>query len=98
VLRTLVTRPEAEAEITEAAEWYDDQRPGLGDEFLAAVRDAAVRAVEAPARYRRVERDLRWVLLHRFPYALIFRESATELVVFGCVHLRRDPATWRSRG
>lgn len=82
----------------EAAEWYDDQRPGLGNEFLASVRDAAARALEAPAHYRRIEGDLRWALRHRFPYALIFRESATELIVFGCVHLRRDPDGWRSRG
>ncbi|HKP36806.1 MAG TPA: hypothetical protein VJT71_08100 [Pyrinomonadaceae bacterium] len=30
----VVARPEAEDDIIEAAEWYDTQRTGLGDEFI----------------------------------------------------------------
>jgi hypothetical protein len=37
----LVLHPEAQAEILEAADWYDLQDVGLGDEFLAEV-DAAI--------------------------------------------------------
>jgi len=29
-----VVLPETELEAAEAAIWYDDQRPGLGDDFL----------------------------------------------------------------
>ncbi|MDD4737409.1 MAG: hypothetical protein PHP44_15030 [Kiritimatiellae bacterium] len=32
--RLLVVRPEAEAEMTEAFDWYEDQVPGLGSDFL----------------------------------------------------------------
>ena len=32
---------EAEAEIHEAAAWYDEQRQGLGDELLLEAHDAA---------------------------------------------------------
>jgi hypothetical protein len=33
----VVFRPEARDEVDEAYAWYERQRPGLGEEFLAAV-------------------------------------------------------------
>ena len=30
----VVARPQAENDVIEAAEWYDTQRAGLGDEFI----------------------------------------------------------------
>jgi plasmid stabilization system protein ParE len=39
----VVARPQAEDDIIEAASWYENQHPGLGDEFieeLIAVFDA----------------------------------------------------------
>ena len=35
--RRLIVRPEAEAEMTEAYDWYEDRVPGLGSEFLLCV-------------------------------------------------------------
>jgi len=35
--RGLIVRPEAEAEMTEAFDWYEDRVPGLGSEFLLCV-------------------------------------------------------------
>ena len=36
----IVIRPAAAADIEEAFFWYERQRPGLGDEFLAKVNNA----------------------------------------------------------
>lgn len=35
--RVAVIRPQAEAELTEAFDWYEDRLPGLGAEFLLSV-------------------------------------------------------------
>lgn len=35
--RSVLFEPEAAAELANAAHWYDDQHPGLGSAFLAAV-------------------------------------------------------------
>jgi len=40
----LIIRPEAEAELAEAFDWYERRVPGLGAHFLAAV-DAALDSV-----------------------------------------------------
>lgn len=36
----LIVRPEAEQDIEEAFEWYENQSAGLGEEFVLAVRSS----------------------------------------------------------
>lgn len=47
----LVVRPAAAADVDEAFLWYDARRPGLGEEFLAAVGEALQRVRESPRAY-----------------------------------------------
>jgi hypothetical protein len=44
--RRLIVRAEAEADITEAALWYDEREAGLGLELTLEVRAAIRRAVK----------------------------------------------------
>ena len=37
---TLVLRPEAQNDIAAAAQWYEEQRPGLSLEFRSALDEA----------------------------------------------------------
>jgi hypothetical protein len=47
----LELHPEARAELRSAALWYDEQRPRLGDEFIAEVSATLDRIGEAPESY-----------------------------------------------
>jgi hypothetical protein len=44
----LELRPEAELDALAAASWSEDERPGLGAEFLAELRAALTRVEEGP--------------------------------------------------
>ena len=46
--RRLIVRDEAEADITEAALWYEERAAGLGSELTLEIRAAIWRAVENP--------------------------------------------------
>ncbi len=46
-------RADAEADLREAQEWYERQRPGLGGESLISVADALTRLEAAPERFPR---------------------------------------------
>lgn len=88
---------EAEADLQEALQWYEVQRPGLGAAFRRAV-DIAVAAVEErPEAYAVIHRDTRRVLLPRFPYGLYYRVLERNIAVVACMHAKRDPRKWRSR-
>ncbi|MBI3455742.1 MAG: type II toxin-antitoxin system RelE/ParE family toxin [Candidatus Rokubacteria bacterium] len=93
----LVFRPQAESELLDARGWYEEQRPGLGRTFAAAVETALAGIVQNPLAYPRVHGETRRALVRRFPYAIYFRATSDELVVLAVIHGRRLPRRWRSR-
>jgi plasmid stabilization system protein ParE len=93
----LIYHPEAEAELVDAAEYYEERLPGLGAEFLDAV-DAAVNVVLSdPLRAALCSQGIRRHLLKRFPYALYYRVGAEEIRVLAVKHHSRHPDYWKHR-
>ncbi len=92
-----VLRPAAAADIEEAFLWYERQRAGLGEEFLAVVQSALDHIVTHPTRHPLIHRDTRRALVHRFPYAIFYRVYEEVVVVVACIHGRRDSIRWKSR-
>lgn len=45
---TLDFHPDAEAELTEAARWYEERSPGLGDRFISVVMTATEEILPIP--------------------------------------------------
>jgi plasmid stabilization system protein ParE len=93
----LIVRPEAEAEMAEAFDWYEDRVPGLGSEFLLCV-DAVFSAVlRSPQQYPRVHRVVRRALARRFPYEVFFVEDDERVVILSVFHAKRNPKRWQER-
>jgi toxin ParE2 len=87
----------AEAELQDAAAWYDERSPGLGLRFVLAVSAKVADIAEAPQRWP-LAAGTRRVLMGRFPYALVYREVAEEeLEIVAIAHLHRRPAYWSRR-
>lgn len=93
----IVYRRAAQAEFEEAAVWYDERRPGLGEEFIIEIEQAVPRAATAPLRYPAVFRDIRRTVARRFPYSIYFRTRDNALIVLAVFHGRRDPLIWQRR-
>jgi plasmid stabilization system protein ParE len=94
----LSLRPEAAADIAEAAAWYEDQRTGLGSEFTRAVRAQLAAIEREPRRYPIVRGEARRAVIRRFPYAIYFLLEPDAIVTFACLHHSRNPEIWQSRG
>ena len=93
----LVLRPQAEAELLDARDWYEDQRRGLGRAFASEVDRALGGILQAPLAYPRVQGEIRRALVRRFPYAIYFRAMPDEIIVLAVIHGRRHPRRWQSR-
>ena len=67
--RRLIVRPEAEADITEAALWYESRESGLGIEVTSEIQTAIGRALKDPEIFPRLRENphVRRVLARRFP-------------------------------
>lgn len=97
----LRVHPLAEVEIDEAFRWYGLRRDGLGLEFLAALDSAMERIARKPLRYARLETlpkidTIRRLLLHRFPYTIIY-EVLADIHVLAVAHAGREPNYWLDR-
>ncbi len=101
-MRRIRILDEAARELEEAVAWYEAQRPGLGAELAAAV-DAALDVLESPTvplihvPYAARARDVKRLILKRFPYDIVVRERQDEVVVVAFAHQSRRPGYWRSR-
>ena len=97
-MKQIVVRPAAAADIDDAYQWYEAQRPGLGEEFLAALSVTRDRLLEDPEAYPVLQRATRRALIpKRFPYALFYRIYGDTIVVVACMHAKRDPRRWQRR-
>ena len=65
--RRFIVRPLAEADLEDAARWYDDERAGLAERFLSDVDRTFARIRERPLQFPAVAGDVRRALLHTFP-------------------------------
>lgn len=88
---------EALAEAVAAAAWYRERNPAAGAAFRAEIDRAMDRILEAPQRYPAYVDDTRRYLLHRFPYAVIYRFGNEYIEIVAVAHMRRRPGHWRQR-
>jgi len=96
-MRLVITRT-AEADIGNAYCWYEEQRVGLGPEFLAEINSAFEAVLYEPLRFQQVHRFVRRALVHRFPYGVFFVVAAREITVIAVMHLARNPRRMYQRG
>ena len=93
---------EAAQEAVAAAEWYDQQHFGLGDEFTEAV-DAAIDLIEedilplSPFSKNIDAIGVKRLVLKRFPYDIVVREHGDESIVVAIAHHARKPGYWNGR-
>ena len=84
----------ASVELTEAIEYYEGQRLGLGYEFLTEVESAIDKITQFPDAWTLVSDRTRRILLKRFPFGLLYHVRDDEIIVAAVMDLRRDPTTW----
>lgn len=93
----LIYHPDAEAELIEAARFYEGRVSTLGAQFLDAVDEAIGAIQDAPDRPGVIASNVRRYLLRRFPYAIYYRVRLDEIRVLAFKHHSRHPDYWRYR-
>ena len=98
--RRFILRPRAERDIQSTFEWYESQRPGLGDEYLVSLRERLEMVRSSPEAFPILYRDVGRAVVSRFPYVVFYVVQPTRIAVLAVVHQSRNPETWprRTRG
>ena len=87
----LIIKPKAIEMIKEAYEWYNEQQPGLGDLFLQELESYYDKLEFWPTVYSKIKRNFRQVVLHTFPYVIVFEIIKGDVVVYSIFHTSRSP-------
>jgi plasmid stabilization system protein ParE len=89
---------EAQDEFLEQISYYEEQQKGLGDRFRESVEAAIALASAHPKLGSPWKLRTRRTFLKCFPFSIVYRIEAAELVVFAVVaHFKRRPTYWRRR-
>lgn len=94
---SIVWRPEAEADLLSAYDWYESQRSGLGEEFIDAIETMVARIEKMPELYPMALGGVRRGKLRRFPYLIYYRVLSHAIEVLAVLRGSRDPAVWQNR-
>jgi len=87
----------AGTDIQEARNWYENQRSGLGEEFILSVEACLNRIKRNPLHFQQIRDNFRAGIVNRFPFRIIFFLDENSIVVNGVIHMKRNPVIWTKK-
>jgi toxin ParE1/3/4 len=94
---TIKIHSEASKELFEAAEYYEEQVVGLGDDFIDEIEKVLEVIEQQPSSGTKITNTERRFLVSRFPFGIIYSVEDDFITIFAVMNLRRKPWYWKSR-
>jgi len=94
---TFSFHPEAELELHEAIDYYEDCERGLGYDFSIQVLGTVQNIANYPTAWPVIEEGVRRCLVNRFPYGVVYSIEQDEIFILAVMHLHRHPDYWKNR-
>jgi len=87
--------PSAELDVLDVFSWYESEQFGLGKRFLIEIENVIIYFRTNPLLYRKIYKNIRRSLLHKFPYGIYFIVEETSVQIISVTHLSRHPKNWK---
>lgn len=87
----------ASAEFIEASVWYENKQAGLARQFISEIDRCVSLASESPYQFSIVHKDIRRIVVNRFPYGVYFRVEEQRIIILAVFHSSRSPVVWKTR-
>lgn len=96
---TLQFNSEAQAELLQAIDYYEDKQKGLGRRFNEVVNQTINNILSFPEAFPIIYDNKRKATIKHYPYILIYEYEVRDNVVYilSVFHTRQDPAIWKNR-
>lgn len=89
-MKQIVIHPDADAEITEASQFYEARNSGLGWDFLGELERAFDQIAAPPLTSPRIGKRVRCKILWRFPYNVIYAVYPDRIRIVACAHRQTE--------
>ena len=89
--------PEVEFDLLDARDYYDNQRQGLGDEFLLSVEASLNYISRHPLHFSILLSQTLHTRIKRLPFGIFYILLNDTIYITAVTHLNRNPQVWKSR-
>ena len=89
---------EAENDILIAFEWYEQQRPQLGAEFIDILDNCLKDIAQHPQYFGYKHKHLRGCAVKKFPYLVLFQVEIKTVKIISVFHTNRNPESFKISG
>lgn len=97
-MKPVIIHSEAREELDRAIAYYQEQKAGLGLDFLSEVEQALGKIQQNPNLGESYKvSELRRYVIQRFPFLIFYAEFQEFIWVVAIAHGRRRPDYWRRR-
>jgi len=87
--------PEAKRDFQDAIGWYRDRNRSVAAEFRATVSGLIRDIVRDPQRWPKYLYGTRRLVLHRFPFSIVYLDKADVVDIVAVAHGKRRPGYWK---
>ena len=89
--KILIT-PEAELEIKNAKNWYEEQQTGLGLGFVSTIKEHINLLKNPSVEHKVVSKNVRRILTKRFPFIIYYirDEAKLQIKIIAVLHNRQQ--------
>lgn len=88
---------EAQKELFDSSEFYENQGVGLGDEFIDEIEKVLSVIEQHPSSGTKITNKERRFLVPRFPFGIIYAVDDEQIIIYAIMSLKRKPGYWKSR-
>lgn len=94
---TVILKPGAEEDIDGIFKWYEEQREGLGYEFILST-DQCINTIQSnPFFAFNVTDSVRRAVIPRFPYNVYYTIENETIFIHVIMHQFRNPEEWQMK-
>lgn len=93
----IILIPPSDKELEEAIGYYNDQMPGLGEQFYGAFLLTVDYISVAPNAWRKVGNNTRRINIKRFPYLILYVLDGNDILITCIAHQHRNPIYYSNR-
>lgn len=87
----------AREEVSDAYQYYENQKPGLGDDFFEALDHIFDLILDNPNLFPKDFEEVRKATLKKFPFTIYYEVVEDQIFVYSVFHQSRNPVDWQRR-
>ena len=93
----IILIPPSDKELEETVDYYNNQMPGLGEQFYNAFLNTVNYINIVPDAWRKVGSNTRKINIKQFPYLILYVLDGDDILITCIAHQHRNPTYYSNR-